>query len=348
MIPAAASKDWTEVRGDDQLVAGLERGAVADGADLDQDIVDGLAIGDGAVARDGPGRGRPDDGGRRAEDRIVAAHDREAQVDRGRDVVVVFELGLGQRRLLDHRPEHRFGAAEEPAVQQELADLPGDLRLRSEGHGGVGMPPVALDAEAPEILALLADPVVGELAAFLAELDDGHGVLVLALGAILLLDLPFDGEPVAVPARNVIGVLAQHLLGTVDHVLQDLVEGGADMDGAVGIRRPVMEHEFRPALRGGAKLLEQLHLLPALQGRRLALRQVGAHGEIRARQEYGRLVVADHRLTFVAGAARFHRRSSARARPVSAWPLPAHGRAADRHRQRALPAPRLRRGPSGP
>ena len=48
---------------------------------------------------------------------------------------------------------------------------------------------------------------------------DGVGEvgLGLALGPIiLLLDLPFDGEAVAVPARDVIGVLAHHALRAVD------------------------------------------------------------------------------------------------------------------------------------
>ena len=52
-----------------------------------------------------------------------ALHDREAHPDRRAGVVVVLDLGLGQRGLLHRRPHHRAQAAIQRAVQQELADL---------------------------------------------------------------------------------------------------------------------------------------------------------------------------------------------------------------------------------
>ena len=136
------------------------------------------------------------------------------------------------RRLVGPRP-HRHRRRRQRAVVL--------LRQRPHlVHGEVRIVPVALDAEAAELLALHVDPVFGELPALAPELDDGDGVLVLAGGAVLLLDLPFDRQAVAVPAWDVVGVLAQHLLRAIDHVLQDLVEGGADMDVTVGIGRAVM------------------------------------------------------------------------------------------------------------
>ena len=112
------------------------------------------------------------------------------------------------------------------------------------------MVPVALDAEALELLALHVEPVLGIGAAFLAERDHRRGVgevrLRLALGAVvLLLDLPFDRQAVAVPARHVVGVVAEHLLAARHHVLEDLVERVADMDVAVGVGRAVVQDEFR-------------------------------------------------------------------------------------------------------
>ena len=280
-----------QLLGQDQLGAGRDLASLRHRIDLEQDVVDRLAIGDGAVARDGPGRRRPDHRRGSAEDRIHRGPHGEGDIDRVRDMVVILDLRLGERGLLHHRPEHRLGAAEEPAVHQELADLAQDLRLGGEGHGGIGVGPIALDPQAAELLALDPDPMAGEVAAFLAELDDGHGILVLALLAILLLDLPFDGQAVAVPARHVMRVLAQHLLRAVDDVLQDLVEGVADMDRAIGIGRSVMEHEFRPALGSGAQLGVEPHFRPARQDLRLALGQIGAHREIGARQEDRCLVI---------------------------------------------------------
>ena len=135
------------------------------------------------------------------------------------------------------------------------------------------MRPVADDAEALELLALHVDPVRGELAALVAELVDRHLVLVPALGAVLLLDLPLDRQAVAVPARHVVGIVAEHLRFD-DEILEDLVERVADMDVAVGVGRAVMQHELRAALRPfWRRLLVEVHVVPALQQSRLALGQ---------------------------------------------------------------------------
>ena len=84
-----------------------------------------------------------------------------------------------------------------------------------------------------------------EGAALAAELDDRHRVLVLAPGAVVLLDLPFDRQPVAVPARHVVRVVPEHLLRAHYKVLENLVERVPDVDVAVGVGRPVVQHETR-------------------------------------------------------------------------------------------------------
>ena len=212
-------------------------------------------------------------------------------------VVLVLDLGFGERRLFHHAPHHRLGAAIERAVDGELHQLARDLRLGRKAHRRVGMRPVALDAEALELLALHVEPVLGIGAAFLAERDHRRRVgevrLLLVLGAVVLfLDLPFDRQAVAVPARHVVRVKAEHLLAARHHVLQDLVERVPDMDVAVGVRRAVVQDEFLAALRLRAQLLVEVALLPALEDFRLALRQPGAHREFRLRQEQRLGIVA--------------------------------------------------------
>jgi hypothetical protein len=101
-----------------------------------------------------------------------------------------------------------------------------------------------------ELLALDVDPVRRIGAALGAELLDRHLVLVELLLAVLLLDLPFDRQAVAVPAGHVGRVLAQQRLGADDHVLQHLVQRMADVDVAVGVGRAVVEDEFLAALAG--------------------------------------------------------------------------------------------------
>ena len=209
---------------------------------------------------------------------------------------MVLHLGLGQRRLLHHGPHHRLRAAVERAVHGELHQLGSDDGLGPVVHGRVVVVPVALHAEALELLALHADPVFGELPALAAELVDGHGVLVLALGAVLLLDLPLDGQAVAVPARHVVGIEAQHLLGARHHVFQDLVERGAHVDVGVGVGRAVVEDELGPALGGLAQAAIEADFGPALEQLGLQLRQASLHGELGLGQEQGRAPIARGRL----------------------------------------------------
>ena len=256
-------------------------------------VFDPAGIGDGAVAGDGPGRGGPDHH-RGAGQRFIAADHRELDPDGVGDMVVILDLGFGERRHLHHRPHHRFGAAIEQAVADELHQFPGDLSLGGKVHGGVGVVPVAGDAEALKLLALYLDPMTGEFPALGAEVDDRHRVLVLALFPVLLLDLPFDGQAVAVPAGHIVGILAQHLLGAGDDVLQDLVERVADMEMAVGVGRSVVEDELLPALGVGPQFGVDVELLPALEYLRFALRQSRLHREVGLRQEDRIFVIDAH------------------------------------------------------
>jgi hypothetical protein len=131
-----------------------------------------------------------------------------------------------------------------------LHQFAGDARFGMEIHGLVGLVEVALDAQTLELLGLHAIQCSAKARHSLRNsLHRRHLVLVLALGAVLLLDLPLDRQAVAVPARHVVAVVPAHLERAGDHVLQDLVERMADMDVAVGIGRAVMQHVFRAAVK---------------------------------------------------------------------------------------------------
>ena len=218
--------------------------------------------------------------------------DRKLHPHRIRGVVLIFDFGFRKRGLLHHAPHHGLGAAIERAVGGELHQLARDLRFGGIVHGGVGVIPVADDAEPLEFLALHVEPVRRIGAALLAERHHRRGVaevgLLLALGAVVLfLDLPFDRQAVAVPARHVVGIEAEHLLALGHDVLEDLVERVADMDVAVGVGRAVMQHEFGAAAGRLAQLLVEGDLVPVAENFRLALRQAGAHREFRLWQEQG-------------------------------------------------------------
>ena len=87
------------------------------------------------------------------------------------------------------------------------------------------------------------------------------------------------------------GVEPGHLVGAVDGVLQHLVQRMAEMEVAVGVRRTVMEHEWRASGRAFPHAVPEVPCLPASEGRRLPLRQVAFHREGGARQEDGIAVI---------------------------------------------------------
>ncbi len=222
--------------------------------------------------------------------------DWEPYIHRVAGMLLVFDLRLGERRLFDDAPHHRLGSAIEQAIGDELEDLAGDLRLGGIAHRQIGMLPIADDAEPLELLALHVDPVLGIGAALAAEGDDrlrvGEVGLGLALLAImLLLDAPLDRQAMAIPAGHVIGILARHLMRADDNVLQDLIEGVADVDVAVGVGRAVVQHELRAPLAGFAQRRIEAFARPARQNLGLLLRQPRAHGKVGLRQEQGLRIV---------------------------------------------------------
>ncbi len=272
--------------------------------DFVETVFDARRIADRAIARNRPRRRRPDDDARVLDIlsrfrglRPRRRADRKLHPYRVRGIILILDLGFGERGLFHHRPHHRLRAAIERAVRGEFHELARDLCLGGVTHGAVIVVPVADHAEPFEFGPLHRDPVRGERPALLAEFNQGRRVrkvrLRLAFGAIVLfLDLPFDRQAVTVPPRHVIGIEAEHLLAFCHHVLENLVERGADMDVAVGIGRAVMKDKARPAFGGGAKPSVKVEASPAGQQLRLFLRQAGAHREVCPRQEQRLAVIA--------------------------------------------------------
>jgi len=232
---------------------------------------------------------------------------REFDPDRVAFIIVIFDFGLGQRRALHHRPHHWLGAAIKLARHGKFQQFASNARLGVKRHGGIGIVEIAFDAQTLELFGLNPDPCLGKITAFLAEFVDRHFVLVLALGAILLLDLPLDRQAVTIPARHIVGIKTAHLERARDDVFQDLVERMADMDIAIGVRRAIVKHVKRAASRTFTQFFIKLHLLPALDQQRLFVRQASAHRKIRLRQIKGFGIV-----DFFGGLGHGHIASSAR------------------------------------
>ena len=86
----------------------------------------------------------------------------------------------------------------------------------------------------------------------------------------------------AVPARNIGGVIAQHLMAAHDKVLEDLVHRGAEVNGPVRIGRAVMQDEWlgTARLRILPHAIVKAHLVPTLDPFRLSLWKAAAHREV--------------------------------------------------------------------
>ena len=201
--------------------------------------------GDGHRGGQRPRRGGPDDGadlacvgGQLGRDGRRIALERVLHVDAGAGVVVVLDLGLGQRGAVVDAPVDRLQSLVDQSLLEEGVEVFDDLGLVAVGHGGVGMVEVAEDADALELLALDVEILFGVLAAGVAHLERVHLQL---FAAQRLIHLDFDGQAVAVPAGHVGRIEAGHGAGLDDEILEALVERVAEMDGAVGVGRAVMQ-----------------------------------------------------------------------------------------------------------
>ena len=237
-------------------------GGVGGGGTIAADGVVELAIdGDGQVGGQGPGGGGPD----RHEQLLAVVlvggtldamgpqlagqgggqlHHRKGHVGAGGGVAVgVFQFGLGQGGAGARAPVHRLEAPVDVARQHHLAehtDLGGLVGLV---EGEVGLVPVGPDAPAAETAALALHLLEGVGVGAAAQAERGE--LLAFVAGEPLQHLQLDRQAVAVPARHEARPLAVEQGVLVDDVLEHLVKGVADMQGAVGVGRSVMQGEHR-------------------------------------------------------------------------------------------------------
>ena len=226
-----------QVQRDDQPFADDRAGVLRHAIDVDQCVVEVGARGDRAVAGHGPRRGRPDHQRCTAPAAPAGARTTGSAPRSCARVVVVLHLRLGQRGLFHRRPQHRAQAAIQRAVQQELADLVRRSRLRTDGPSWRSVrarrPRRRGGGTRPSARAIQCSAQARHSA---RNCSTGTASLSLLSCAVAFLDLPLDRQAVAVPAGDVVGVVAGHLAGAVDDVLVDLVQRGADVDVAVRVR----------------------------------------------------------------------------------------------------------------
>ena len=177
----------------------------------DDDIAFDRVQRDGEVAGQRPDRGRPDD-----EREVLLLLIRELalivvqgelDIDRGAGIVLIFDLGLSQRRLIVVAPVDGLQALIDVALFVHCTEDLDLFRLKAGGHGLIRMLPVGHDAEALETLHLDINIMLRKVMAGGTELRNGHGLVVQL---VLLDDGGLNGHAVVIPAGDIRGIIPAH------------------------------------------------------------------------------------------------------------------------------------------
>ena len=220
----------------------------------------------------------------------------KANKNRGGRLVGVLDLCLGESGMAMFAPVNGLMAAiDHTAIEHGLENLDiGSVMLVIQRQ--VGIVPIAEHAQTTETRLLELDILDSELVAELADLR--HRGLIELGGTELLFDLVLNGLTMAVPSRDVGGLIALHGLIAVDDVLRDLVHGMTDVNRAVCIRRSIVQDELLVSLVLFQNLLIDLVVLPVLETLGLGLGKTGAHGKTGLGQVHGLFVLVGHEYPF--------------------------------------------------
>src|SRR5579862_1971678 len=169
---------------------------------LCDDVIEIGMEGEGAIGRERPRRGGPDEcvyagakfcGG--------AIRDKgKFNPDRVAGVVVVFHFGFGESGFIEETPVDGLEAAVNVALLEKDQESFGDGRFVSRIHSEIGLIPLAKDAEALKIAAIGVDIAGGVIAAPASKFSRGDFGFV---AAEFLFDFVLDGQAVAIPSGNV-------------------------------------------------------------------------------------------------------------------------------------------------
>ena len=158
------------------------------------------------------------------------------------------------------------------------------------------MLPVSVNAKALEPLALHVDVLLRPFTTQPANL--GKRSLAELLGSERFLDHVLDRLAMAVPTGNVRSIKTALRMRFVNKILENLVESMADMNGAVCIRRAVMQDERLSIGVLFENAPVNFFLLPLLKPFRLVFGKVAPHREVGCGQVHRVLVGISHRCLF--------------------------------------------------
>ena len=211
--------------------------------------------------------------------------------------VAVFDFSFSKCRVAVATPMNGLTATIHTAIKIELLENLNVACFIFRQVGKVRIIPLSTHTKALEALALTVKLLSSVFATDLAErsrIDLGH-----LLFAELFLNLIFNRQAMTVPAGNIGCVETAHRLVLNDEVFKDLIEGMADMNGAICIRRTIVQDEGCIILVLFKHLCVNVDVVPILKALRFVFRQVRTHREVGARQIHGLLVAVGHDAPFL-------------------------------------------------
>ena len=147
------------------------------------------------------------------------------------------------------------------------------------------MIPIPLHTKPLHFRALCANPFIRKGPAFGAELIHRDVVFVFAFFTVLLLNLPFNRQPMTIPAMHIGAVKAKHIARACHHIFQSFIESMPNMNVAIGIRRPIMQDKCLPPRPFFTQALIKANFIPSRQKVRFPFGQPRFHRKRRFRQE---------------------------------------------------------------
>ena len=235
--------------------------------------------GNGNIAGQGPGSGRPDHkiGIRKIANTgklaLVVCHT-EFYINGRAGIGLVFDLCLSECCFILRAPINRLKTLINVALAVHFAKHAHLARFKLGRHGKVGMIPITRDAKTLELLHLNVYKILGKIIASTAELRNRHA---LAVKLVLLDDRTFNGHAMVIPTGNVGHSVTHHAMRFVDKILKNLIQSMPHVNVAIREGGTVVKHEGGLACTHLLHLVVKLDLLPIVEHLRLALGQLRTH-----------------------------------------------------------------------
>ncbi len=246
---------------------------------VNHDVFESGIEADGKVCRDGPRRRGPDQavnfapGQARIQGRGIGSKP-EPNIDRRARVILVLDFGFGESGAVFDAPVHGLQALIDIPAVQEVDKRLGDDSLILGAHRQVWIVPAAEHSQPLEFPTMDVDEIRCIGPALGTDLRHAHRRFAFSE---FLIDLELDGQPMAIPARNIGSIEARHRLRLDDEILQDFVERCPEVNVSVRVRRPVVENVLLLSLAGFPNALVKATRFPLLEQLRFEHGQVCLH-----------------------------------------------------------------------